>query len=137
MAKILVAEDDDSVRAFVNSALLMKGHEVVLAEDGGLAVELIDEHEGQFDLLLSDIKMPIMDGIALALEVGARYPEVTIVLMTGFADQRERAHGLDALIYDVITKPFSLADLVAKVDDALAGNPVEVLSLSQRAGSGL
>jgi DNA-binding response OmpR family regulator len=83
-------------------------------------------------LLLSDIKMPIMDGIALALQVGAQYPEVTIVLMTGFADQRERAHGLDALVYDVITKPFTLADLLAKVDDALAGRPVEVVSIARR-----
>jgi two-component system cell cycle response regulator CpdR len=73
-----------------------------------------------------------MDGIALALQVAATYPKVIIVLMTGFADQRERAHGLDALIYDVITKPFTLADLLAKVDDALAGKPVEVVSIARR-----
>lgn len=133
MARILVAEDDPSVRAFVVSALSMKGHEVVAAEDGGLGAEIADEEEGRFDLLLSDIKMPIMDGIALALHVGAKYPAMTIVLMTGFADQRERAHGLDALIYDVITKPFTLADLLAKVDDALVGKPVEVVSLGRRA----
>ena len=53
--------------------------------------------------------------------------------MTGFADQRERAHGLEALIYDVIPKPFSLAQLMAKVDDALAGRPVEIVSLSKQA----
>lgn len=133
MARILVAEDDPSVRAFVVSALTMKGHEVVAEEDGGLAAETVDAQDGQFDLLLSDIKMPVMDGIALALHVGARFPDVTILLMTGFADQRERAHGLDALIYDVIAKPFSLADLLAKVDDALAGKPVEIVSLGQRA----
>lgn len=132
MARILVAEDDDSVRAFIDSALRIKGHEVVLAEDGGLAAEILGEEEGRFDLLLSDIKMPVMDGIALALDVGARFPQLTILLMTGFADQRERAHGLDALIYDVITKPFTLTDLMAKVEDALAGTPVEVVSLGRR-----
>jgi len=136
MARILVAEDDDSVRAFVVSALTMKGHEVVAAEDGGLAAEIADEEEGRFDLLLSDIKMPIMDGIALALHVGAAHPNLTILLMTGFADQRERAHGLDALIYDVITKPFTLADLLAKVEDALTGRPVEVVSMARRAMEG-
>ncbi len=52
--------------------------------------------------------------------------------MTGFADQRERAHGLDALIYDVIPKPFTLADLLAKVEDALSGKPVEVVSLARQ-----
>ena len=82
--------------------------------------------------MLSDIKMPVMDGIALALHVGARFPELTILLMTGFADQRERAHGLDALIYDVIPKPFTLADLLAKVEDALSGKPVEVVSLARQ-----
>ena len=133
MARILVAEDDPSVRAFVVSALTMKGHEVVAEEDGGLAAETADAENGRFDLLLSDIKMPIMDGIGLALHVAAKYPDVIIVLMTGFADQRERAHGLDALIYDVITKPFTLADLLQKVDDALEGKPVEVLSLGRRA----
>lgn len=133
MARILVAEDDPSVRAFVVSALTMKGHEVVAEEDGGLAAETLDAEQGRFDLLLSDIKMPVMDGIALALHAAAHFPALTILLMTGFADQRERAHGLDALIYDVIPKPFTLADLLAKVDDALAGRPVEVVPLGRQA----
>lgn len=132
MARILIAEDDENVRRFVCAALTMSGHDVEEAEDGGLAAEIMAEEDGKFDLLLSDIKMPVMDGIGLALEVGARFPEVPIVLMTGFADQRERASGLDALIYDIIPKPFSLADLLAKVEDALAGKPVEIISLSRQ-----
>ena len=132
MARILIAEDDDNVRRFVAAALAMSGHEIQEAEDGGLAAEIMADEEGRFDLLLSDIKMPVMDGIALALEVGSTFPDIPIVLMTGFADQRERASGLDALIYDVIAKPFSLADLLAKVEDALAGNPVEIVSLSRQ-----
>jgi DNA-binding response OmpR family regulator len=133
MARILVAEDDDNVRQFVARALQLNGHEVMEAEDGGLAAELLQSEAGRFDLLLSDIKMPVMDGIALALNVAAAFPDLTIVLMTGFADQRERAHGLDALIYDVIAKPFSLQQILAKVDDALNGRPVEVLSLARQA----
>jgi DNA-binding response OmpR family regulator len=107
---------------------------VVEAEDGGLASEIMLDEAGRFDLLLSDIKMPVMDGIALALNVAGAWPQVTIVLMTGFADQRERAHGLDQLIYDVIGKPFSLAALVEKVDDALAGRPAEIVSLAAASG---
>lgn len=133
MARILVAEDDDNVRQFVVRALGLKGHEVVEAADGGLAAEIVEEEQGRFDLLLSDIKMPVMDGIALALTVAAAYPTLTILLMTGFADQRERAHGLDALIYDVIPKPFTLQELMAKVDDALEGRPAEIVSLAQKA----
>jgi two-component system, cell cycle response regulator CpdR len=105
----------------------------VAEEDGGLAAETMDAENGRFDLMLSDIKMPIMDGIALSLHVAAKFPDIIIVLMTGFADQRERAHGLDALIYDVIVKPFTLAELLSKIDDALAGKPVEVVSLGRQA----
>jgi CheY-like chemotaxis protein len=133
MARILLAEDDDNVRAFVARTLEFAGHEVMAVEDGGLAAEAVDAEAGRFDLLLSDIRMPVMDGIALALQVGASHPAITIVLMTGFADQRERAFGLEALVYDVLAKPFSLADLVHKVDDALAGRPVELVSLAREA----
>jgi len=136
MARILLAEDDDGVRAFVSRALQHVGHEVVEAEDGGLASEVMQEEQGRFDLLLSDIKMPVMDGIGLALNVAASFPDVTIVLMTGFADQRERAHGLDQLIYDVIPKPFTLQQVLAKVDDALNGRPAEIVSLARQALAG-
>lgn len=132
MARILVAEDDENVRLFVVMALRHAGNEVVEAADGGLAAEILKEEQGNFDLLLSDVKMPVMDGIALALEVGANYPNLPILLMTGFADQRERAHGLDQLIYDVIAKPFAMADLLEKVSDALMGKPVEIVSLSRQ-----
>jgi two-component system cell cycle response regulator CpdR len=132
MARILLAEDDQNVRDFVSRALRHAGHDVVEAEDGGLASEIIVEEKGGFDLLLSDIKMPVMDGIALALSVAATFPKLTIVLMTGFADQRERAHGLDQLIYDVIPKPFTMQALMDKVADALAGRPVPPISLSRQ-----
>jgi DNA-binding response OmpR family regulator len=132
MARILLAEDDQNVRDFVSRALKHAGHDVVEAEDGGLASEIVTEEKGGFDLLLSDIKMPVMDGIALALSVAATFPKLTIVLMTGFADQRERAHGLDQLIYDVIPKPFTMQALMDKVADALAGRPVPPASLSRQ-----
>ncbi len=115
MANILLAEDDEPVRAFVRKALEMDGHHVTEAEDGGLALDILTEHDGAFDLLLSDIRMPVMDGIALALSAARSYPSLPILLMTGYADQRERASDLDAIIEDVITKPFALADLRALV----------------------
>ena len=131
MARILVAEDDDNVRAFVVRALEMAGHTVSFAEDGGLALEAVADADGAFDLLVSDIKMPVMDGIGLALSVSSAYPDLKIMLMTGFADQRERAHGLDALVYDVLNKPFSLAQLTEKVADALAERPAEIVPLAR------
>ncbi|WP_319774719.1 response regulator [Breoghania sp.] len=121
MARILVTEDDEAVRSFVKRALELDGHSVEIAEDGGEAVDVLKQHGGAFDLVLSDIKMPVMDGIALALVVARDWPSLRILLMTGFADQRERAHNLDALVHDVVTKPFSLADIRRAVSMALAG----------------
>jgi CheY-like chemotaxis protein len=100
-------------------ALTMDGHEVKTAADGSEALDVLTREEGRFDLLLTDVRMPIMDGIALALTVARDFPNMTILLMTGYADQRERAYGLDALIHDVITKPFTLAVLRAAVNEAL------------------
>ncbi len=98
----------------------MSGHEVMTACDGSEALDLLKRQDGRFDLLLTDIRMPIMDGIALALAAARDFPELVILLMTGYADQRERAHGLDALIHDVIAKPFTLSVLRGAVDEALA-----------------
>ncbi|AXS38749.1 response regulator [Breoghania sp. L-A4] len=121
MARILVTEDDEAVRTFVKRALELDGHDVDVAEDGAEALETLKRNTDSYDLLLSDIKMPVMDGIALALVVARDWPQVPILLMTGYADQRERAHGLDALVHDVVTKPFSLADIRRIVGKALIG----------------
>src|SRR5215468_1246236 len=117
MARILIAEDEESLRGFVARALAEIGHEVVAVGDGGQALDRLTADK--FDLLLADIKMPVMDGIALALAAARDHPDVVILLMTGYADQRERASGLDALIRDVITKPFTLAEIRALVTAAL------------------
>src|SRR6202012_34559 len=119
MARILIAEDEEALRALCARGLTTDGHEVVSACDGSEELEILTREEGRFDLLLTDVRMPIMDGIALALSTARDFPALTILMMTGYADQRERAHGLDALIHDVVTKPFSLSDIRKAVAEAL------------------
>jgi len=119
MARIVIAEDEEGLRGFVARALALDGHEVTATADGAEALDLIARHEGRFDLLLADVRMPVMDGIALALATARDYPHMTILLMTGYADQRERAYGLDALIHDVISKPFTLSQIRSAVNEAL------------------
>src|SRR3954451_1990237 len=108
MARILVAEDEEAMRSLVARALVQDGHQVTTANDGAEALDVLGRAAHPFDLLLTDIRMPVMDGIALALATARDHPEIPILLMTGYADQRERASGLDALIQDVISKPFTL-----------------------------
>jgi len=120
MPRILIADDEEAVRGLVARALQMDGHSTVTAQDGAEALEILTREAGRFDLLLTDIKMPLMDGIALALAAARDFPKLTIILMTGFADQRERATGLNAIVHDVVTKPFSVADIRKAVTEAVA-----------------
>jgi DNA-binding response OmpR family regulator len=117
MARILIAEDDPAVRQFVARALVHDGHEVSTVDDGLQAIEELDENE--YDLLITDIVMPGLDGIALALKVAKELPDMAILMMTGFAAERQRAHNLDALIHEVVPKPFSLKQICEAAAEAL------------------
>jgi two-component system, cell cycle response regulator CpdR len=119
MAKILIAEDDDAIRGLIVRALKDDGHDLIATADGAAALHALSQHNGEFELLLTDVKMPVMDGVALAMAAGRDYPEMPIMLMTGYADQRERAHQLDALVHDVIAKPFSVDQIKGAVREAL------------------
>ena len=123
--RILLTEDDESVRAFVSRALQLDGHQVETACDGLEALERLTESNGTYDLLVSDVKMPLMDGIALAHQAAAQWPGLPILLMTGFADQRERAEDLSQVIRDVLTKPFTLQQIREAVSDAASDAPAD------------
>jgi CheY-like chemotaxis protein len=120
MSRVLIVDDEDSMRLLVARAIAMDGHDIMTASDGAEALEILGSTDSAFDLLLTDIQMPVMDGIALALAAARDFPDLTILLMTGFAEQRERASGLNAIAHDVVTKPFSVADIRTAVADALA-----------------
>ncbi len=118
MARVLVAEDEVAVREFVRRALVHDGHEVTTADDGLEALRLLQGD--RFDLLITDIVMPGLDGIALALKVAKENPDMAILMMTGYAAERQRAHNLDALIHRVLSKPFSLRQICTAANEAIA-----------------
>ena len=118
LATILIAEDDSAVREFVSRALRQDGHDITAVGDGEQALNALKK--GQFDMLLTDIVMPRLDGIALALKASKDYPDLPVLLMTGYAAERQRAHNLDALIQDVISKPFTLEEIRGAVRKILA-----------------
>lgn len=120
MAKILIVEDDDSVRSFTARALAAAGYSVDTAEDGEVGLDRITAHAGGYDLVLSDIRMPVMDGIEMAKKAAGAFPGLKILLMTGYAEQRERAAELSAIVIDVVQKPFSLAEIRQGVARAIA-----------------
>ena len=113
MYKILLAEDDQSMREYLQRALQRVGHEVVGVGCGTEALPLLEKD--RYDLLLTDIVMPEMDGIELAQKASAIDANIRVMFITGFAAvalQGGRA-GPEAKL---LSKPFHLKDLVAEVD---------------------
>jgi DNA-binding NtrC family response regulator len=117
--KYWIVEDDESVRTLAARALERAGHAIELAGDGAAGLARIRASGGGFDLVVSDIRMPEMDGIEMAKAAAAFYPGLRIMLVTGYADQRERAE-LRSIIVDVMQKPFTLAEIRERVGRALA-----------------
>ena len=123
MAKILLAEDDVSMREYLQRALQRVGYEVEAVGCGTEAIPLLEA--GQYDLLLTDIVMPEMDGIELAQKASAMDPNIRVMFITGFAAVALKA-GRKTPDAKVLSKPFHLKDLVLEVervfgDEALSG----------------
>ena len=118
MAAILLAEDDDSMRRFLKKALEKAGHAVVDASQGDEALTELQLRE--FDLLLTDIVMPVMDGIELARQAADIDPEMKIMFITGFAAVALNPANKAPEEAKILSKPFHLKDLVQEVDRVIA-----------------
>lgn len=111
--RILLAEDDDAMRSYITRALETAGYEVVAVDRGTAAVPLLETQ--RFDLLLSDIVMPEMDGIELAQRCAETSPRTKVMFITGFAAVTLRA-SREQPQARVLSKPFHLRDLVLEVE---------------------
>lgn len=117
LARILLAEDDDSLRGFLARALERAGYEVVACPDGETAVEALDQ---TFHVLLTDIVMPGIDGIEVARIAAARQPQMRIMFITGFAAVALSAGGRAPAGAKVLAKPVHLREIVAEVERMIA-----------------
>jgi CheY-like chemotaxis protein len=118
VANVLVAEDNPAVREFIVRSLSSAGHKVTAAIDGQQALDALAKEK--FSVLVTDIVMPNVDGIALAMKAIRMFPDMRIVMISGYAQERMRAHNLDALVHRIIAKPFSLEEICDAVKNALA-----------------
>ena len=115
---ILLVEDEDMVRAVAERALIRQGYNVITAENGEVALDLL-ERSGRPDLLISDVVMPTMDGPTMVRHVRERYPDLPIVFMSGYAEEQLRKSiDLDNVAF--LPKPFSVQQLAEVARDALA-----------------
>ena len=116
MKKILVAEDEAAIREFIVINLKRSGYDVTEAADGAEAVRLYDEADGDFDVCLLDIMMPEMDGIEACKELRERSASLGIIILTAKTEEMDKVTGLLVGADDYVTKPFSPAELMARVD---------------------
>ncbi|HLK26499.1 MAG TPA: response regulator [Caulobacteraceae bacterium] len=117
LARILLAEDDDSLRGFLTRALERAGYEVVACPDGEAAVQALDQ---TFEVLLTDIVMPGIDGIEVARIAAARHPKLRIMFITGFAAVALSAGERAPAGAKVLAKPVHLREIVAEVERMIA-----------------
>jgi two-component system cell cycle response regulator CpdR len=118
MTRILLAEDDDSLRGFLARALERAGYEVRVCADGDEALGALPEQA--WDLLLTDIVMPGADGIEVARQAAARQPDLRIMFITGFAAVALAAKETAPLGAKVLAKPVHLREIVAEVERMVA-----------------
>lgn len=117
MRKILVAEDEPNLREGIAEAFRDAGHEVAEAEDGQKALELLEEQV--FDLMITDYRMPNIDGLELLRQVRLRNPDIAVIMVTAFGTVEGAVHAMRLGAYDYIQKPFSLEELEIKAAKAL------------------
>ena len=118
-ARILLVEDEDAVRIFSARALGNKGYQVSDAPSAALALHLLEEKKIVPDVLITDVMMPEMDGTALAKIVREKYPQIKIIFISGYAEDRFKEH-LGANVY-FLPKPFTLKQLATKVKEVIDG----------------
>ncbi|MEM7169570.1 MAG: ATP-binding protein [Pseudomonadota bacterium] len=119
--RLLLVEDEDAVRSFGARALRNKGYQVLEADSGEAALEVLAQEEKEIDLLVTDVVMPQMDGPGLVREVRKERPELKVIFISGYAEDSFRKRlDKDAAIH-FLPKPFSLKQLAGKVKEVLDG----------------
>ena len=122
-AHILLVEDEDMVRAVAERALTRAGYTVTTARDGEEGLGLVANQKGEFDLILSDVVMPAMDGPAMAKAIRRVKPNIPILFMSGYAEEQLR-NQIDIENMHFIPKPFSVQQINAKVAEVLSQQTV-------------
>jgi two-component system cell cycle sensor histidine kinase/response regulator CckA len=117
--RILLVEDEESVRAFSARALKTTGYEVYEADSGEEALEVLDGIDNKIDLLISDVVMPEMDGPALLKKIRERLPELRVIFVSGYAEESVRKDIADDQSVEFLPKPYSLDQINSKVKEVL------------------
>ena len=116
MKKVLIAEDEASIREFIVINLKRSGYDVVEAENGEEAIKKYEEENGNIDVAVLDIMMPLKDGLEVCKYLRAKSSKIGIIMLTAKTQEMDKVTGLLVGADDYVTKPFSPSELMARVD---------------------
>lgn len=116
--RILVIDDEDIVRTSCNRSLTPEGYEVKMARNGIDGMKMLENEK--FDLVLTDLKMPDMDGIEVLRRIKVEWPQVEVIIITGYQTVDTAVKSIKLGAYDYIEKPFTPDALIAAVKKALS-----------------
>ena len=116
MKRILVAEDEKSIREFIVINLKRNGFEVIEADNGEKALQLYEEYKGEIDIALLDIMMPVVDGLEVCKQLRKKSSTLGIIILTAKTQEMDKVTGLLVGADDYVTKPFSPSELMARID---------------------
>ncbi|MDO9027777.1 MAG: sigma-54 dependent transcriptional regulator [Candidatus Roizmanbacteria bacterium] len=133
--KILIAEDEEITLKHLAYALEKEGYEVTGATDGAIALKEIEKES--FDILLADIKMPAMDGLTLLAKVKDKYPDIAVIIITGFGSIESAVNAMKKGASDYITKPFNIDELILKIKKILEKKRLEKDNIALKISLGL
>ena len=117
---ILVVDDDDSVRQMMCAILQRNGYSVLDASDGKGALTICDGHQGDIQMLLTDITMPQMSGVELADLVSARHPQIKVLFVSGYSTEATIHRKLPGSAHGFLAKPFTHEELTHKINELLS-----------------
>jgi len=117
---ILLVEDEEGLRVLNARGLTSRGYTVVEAGNGVEAIEVLERHGGNVDLVVSDVMMPEMDGPTLFKELRKRHPDIKMIFVSGYAEDAFQKSLPDPEKYDFLPKPFTLKQLVAQVKETMS-----------------
>ncbi|MCB0361639.1 MAG: sigma-54-dependent Fis family transcriptional regulator [Bdellovibrionales bacterium] len=122
--RILVVDDEESIREFLDIMLRKEGYEVACAEDGSKALELLKKRS--MDMVISDLQMPNLSGIELLRQVKEQYPDMLFMMITAFGSTETAVEAMKLGAYDYITKPFKIDEVRINIANALRSKNLEV-----------
>ncbi len=123
-SRILVVDDEESIREFLEIMLKKEGYEVTLAEDGQKAIEVLAKKS--FDMIISDLQMPHVTGVELLKHVKESYPDTVFMMITAFGTTETAVEAMKMGAFDYLTKPFKIDEVRMNIHNALRSRNLEV-----------